>query len=154
MEKTYVVAKYKISYVREQDKGTLEKRKVSNKNDVFELAKKYLEDLPYEAVIIIALDNQNRTIGINVTEGSVNQCAVYPANVFRFLLSCGAASFVMAHNHPGGNPAPSEADWNITKRLQGVGKGLEVPLLDHIIIAEDDLKVSLREHTSNRWNRE
>lgn len=97
---------------------------------------------------IVALDNGNNIIGYEALEGATNQCAVYPSNVFRFLLGSGASSFIVAHNHPGGSNCASEADWNITERLKKAGDLLEIPLLDHLIVTENDC-VSLRE--SRRW---
>jgi DNA repair protein RadC len=84
-------------------------------------------------------------------ERKANQCAVYPTNVFRFLLTSGAASFILAHNHPGGSSHASEADWKLTERLKKAGELLDLPLLDHILITETAC-ISLRE--SSRWGRD
>lgn len=59
-------------------------------------------------------------------------------------LGCGAASVILAHNHPGGGLNPSEADWLLTERIFQIGKLLELPLLDHIIISSNKV-VSLRD---------
>jgi len=125
--------------------------KVATQNDVIDFCKKLLSSIPLENVIILALDNANRIIGYDCVEGATNQCALYPANVFRFLLSAAASSFIVAHNHPGGTLNASEADWSITERLKEAGKLLDVPLLDHLIITEDD-HFSLR--SSRKWNAE
>src|SRR5664279_2089708 len=145
--KKYTVQKYRLSYVKEP---TPIKIKVCSRADVRDFCKQYLSPLPIEKVCIIGLDNGNNIIGYEAFEGATNQCVVYPSVVFRFLLSTAASSFIIAHNHPGGNTNPSEADWKITERLQNAGKMLEIPLLDHLIITEND-SVSLREHS--RWSR-
>lgn len=148
--KSYKIAKYKISYVKERDAETLPQRTISHKADVAELAQKYLSDLPFEQVLIVALNSGNKIIGIT-TEGSgaSNQCVANPQNTFRFLLSVGAASFILCHNHPGESTRASEADWTLTKRFQDIGKGLDIPMLDHLIVAGPEAVVSMRETT--RW---
>jgi DNA repair protein RadC len=145
--KKYTVQKYRLTYVKERT--NFNRIKICNRADVADFCKQYLSPKPVENVCIIALDNGNNIIGFDTVEGATNQCAVYPSNVFRFLLSAAATSFIISHNHPGLSVRPSEADWQITERLQNIGKMLEVPLLDHIIITENDC-VSLRD--SSRWN--
>ena len=146
--KTYTVQKYRLSYVKEPT--PMNRIKIGNRADVQDFCKQYLSPLPLEQVCIIGLDNANNIIGYKTFEGATNQCAVYPSVVFFFLMSTAASSFIMAHNHPGSNPHPSEADWKITERLQTAGKMLEIPLLDHLIVTENDC-VSLRE--LSRWSR-
>ena len=62
---------------------------------------------------------------------------VHPREVFKDAIKHSAASVVLAHNHPSGDPEPSEDDITITKRLTEAGKILEVEVVDHIIIAKD-----------------
>ena len=145
-KKMYTVQKYKLSYVKEDP--SFPSHKIVNKSDVTDFCKKFLSDIPVENVCIIALDNSNSIIGFDAIEGATNQCAVYPSNCFRFLLSAGASSFIVAHNHPGGTTAASHADWTITKRLKDAGSLLDIPLLDHLIVTEDTV-VSLRENS--KW---
>jgi DNA repair protein RadC len=125
--------------------------RISSRTDVRDFCTQYLSPLPVENVCIIALDTGNNIIGYEALEGATNQCAVYPTNVFRFLLTSGAASFILAHNHPGGSSHASEADWKLTERLKKAGELLDLPLLDHILITETAC-ISLRE--SSRWGRD
>jgi len=102
-----------------------------------------------EFVAALFLDNAGRVISAEVVaEGTVNQCALYPRAVVEKAIGCGAASLIIAHNHPGGTTSPSEADWEITRRIAEVCGLLDMPLLDHLIACPDTV-VSLREHT--RW---
>jgi DNA repair protein RadC len=144
--KQYSIQKFKLAYVKENT--SLNKFSISRKDDVTSFCKSMLSSLPLENVCIIALDTGNNIIGFDSVEGATNQCALYPANVFRFLLSAAASSFIIAHNHPGGSTNPSQADWNITERLKSAGELLDVPLIDHLIITESKC-VSLREST--KW---
>jgi DNA repair protein RadC len=147
-QKTYIVQKYRLTYVKERT--NLNRIRITHRGDVADFCRQYLSSLPVENVCIIALDNGNNIIGYEALEGATNQCAVYPTNVFRFLLSSAAASFIISHNHPGGTSRPSESDWILTERLKKAGALLELPLLDHLIITETDC-ISLKD--SSRWNR-
>ena len=145
--KRYTVQKYRVSYVKENT--SMDKRCMLSKTDVLAFCKNTLSDLPLENVCIIALDTGNNIIGYDCVEGATNQCALYPANVFRFLLSAAASSYIIAHNHPGGSLSASQADWNITERLRSAGKLLDIPLIDHLIITEDS-HISLKD--SRKWD--
>jgi DNA repair protein RadC len=147
--KTYSVQKYRLTYVKER--SNFNRIRINHRADVMDFCKQYLSPLPIENVCIIALDNVNSIIGYEALEGATNQCAVYPTNVFRFLLTSGATSFIIAHNHPGGSTRASEADWTLTARLKKVGDLLELPLLDHLIITETDC-VSLKDNS--RWSKD
>jgi DNA repair protein RadC len=91
-----------------------------------------------EYVAALYLDNGHNVIATEiVSEGTVNQCAVYPRAIVEKAVSCKAAFIILAHNHPGGCAGPSEADWSITERLAKIGKLMEIPLLDHVIVTRD-----------------
>lgn len=119
--------------------------KICSPNDAFEIAKKYLEGADRENLIVLSLNTKNIVTAINtVSIGSLNSSIVHPREVFKMLILSNAASFIIAHNHPSGDPAPSTEDINVTKRLNECGKLLGIELLDHIIIGDNDF-VSLKE---------
>jgi len=102
-----------------------------------------------EFVTAVFLDTANHILATEViSEGTVNQCVLYPRSIIEKALRCRAASMIIAHNHPGGTPQPSENDWQITERLYHAGKLLDLPLIDHIIICSDSV-ISLRD--MSRW---
>jgi DNA repair protein RadC len=78
-----------------------------------------------------------------VSRGSLNASIVHPREVFRPAIISSAASIVLAHNHPSGDPEPSDEDISITRRLAQVGELLGIPVLDHVVIAKRGF-VSLR----------
>ncbi|MBN1601178.1 MAG: DNA repair protein RadC [Chitinispirillaceae bacterium] len=124
---------------------------VSHRRDVEEYLRFYFGQRRDEYVAVLFLDNANHIIRTEIiAEGTVNQCAVYPRIVIEKALRNSATSMILAHNHPGGSVSASDADWLITERLFTVGKLLEIPLLDHIIICSHKV-VSLREQS--RWPR-
>jgi DNA repair protein RadC len=97
----------------------------------------------YVAALFLGNRNQVLETGI-IAEGTVNQCVVYPRLIIEKALRYGAAAIILAHNHPGGGIKPSEADWLLTERLFTTCKLLDIPLLDHLIISQQDV-VSLKE---------
>jgi DNA repair protein RadC len=102
-----------------------------------------------EFMAAIFLDTAQRVISTKiVAEGTVNKCVIYPRKIIDAALRCGAAFFILAHNHPSGCVYPSEKDWAATERLAEAGKHMDVPLIDHIIISKDQV-VSMREF--DRW---
>jgi DNA repair protein RadC len=80
---------------------------------------------------------------VMVSRGSLNASIVHPREVFRPAILGSAASIVLVHNHPSGDPEPSEEDLAITKRLVQVGELVGIGVLDHVIIAKRGF-VSLR----------
>jgi DNA repair protein RadC len=70
-----------------------------------------------------------------ITQGILNASLVHPREVFRLAITESAASMIVVHNHPSGNPAPSQQDIAITKQLCGAGVIMDIAVIDHIIIA-------------------
>ena len=76
--------------------------------------------------------------------GALNAAAVHPREVYRDAVSLGAAALVLGHNHPSGDPEPSEEDVRLTRRLRRCGETLGIELLDHVVLGGGRW-VSLRE---------
>ena len=76
--------------------------------------------------------------------GSLTASVVHPREVFKLAIQQTAASMILVHNHPSGDPNPSREDINITNRLVQVGKLMDIPVLDHIILG-DNKYISLKE---------
>jgi DNA repair protein RadC len=109
---------------------------MTHRQDVEEYLRFYFGQRRDEYVAALYLDSSNHILQTTIiAEGTVNQCAIYPRNIIAQALRCGAASIILTHNHPSGGLTPSEADWLITERMFTIGKMLEIPLLDHIIIS-------------------
>jgi DNA repair protein RadC len=100
----------------------------------------FLEDMRYlkqERFKVLLLNIKNEIMGIEeVSIGSINMSLVDPREVFRLAVKRGAASVVLAHNHPSGNPEPSDADIEFTKRLMEAGDVLGVKVVDHLVIGD------------------
>jgi DNA repair protein RadC len=84
---------------------------------------------------MIALNSRNHSI-TEVSVGSLDSSIVHPREVFEEAIKNKAASVIFAHNHPSGDPEPSEDDLAITKRLVEAGKILGIEVLDHVIVTK------------------
>ncbi len=96
-----------------------------------------LKSMDVETFLCLHLDCKNTVRALQVVSiGSLGSSLVHPREVFRSAILKGAAGVIFAHNHPSGDPAPSDEDLQITKRLCEVGKLIGIRCLDHIIIGQ------------------
>ena len=88
-----------------------------------------------ETFFVLLLDTKNRIIGAprECCRGLLDQCPVHPREVFREAVRQNAASLILAHNHPSGDPTPTEEDIDITRRLIEAGEILGIRVVDHVI---------------------
>ena len=98
-----------------------------------------------EKFFVLPLSTKNHVLDEReVSIGSLNASIVHPRELFRTALEYAAASVILVHNHPSGDPTPSREDIDITRRLIEAGNLLEIPVLDHVIIG-DDKYVSMKD---------
>ncbi len=98
-----------------------------------------LADEKRETFHALLLDSKNRLVAkTRISEGSLGASLVHPREAFRPAVREAAASVLFLHNHPSGDPTPSEEDRRVTARLCRVGELLGIPVLDHIVIGRDD----------------
>jgi DNA repair protein RadC len=89
-----------------------------------------------ECCMALYLDTRNRLIACeSLSEGTLAQATVYPREIVRAALRLHAASVILTHNHPSGNPEPSQADEHLTRHVKNALQLVDVRLLDHIIVA-------------------
>jgi len=87
---------------------------------------------------IIILNRANHVLGITqISQGGVSGTLADPKIIFATALKACASGIILAHNHPSGNCRPSDADINLTKKMVTIGKLLEIPVFDHIIICTE-----------------
>jgi DNA repair protein RadC len=88
-----------------------------------------------ETFQIVLLNTRRRLIRIElISQGTLDTLLVRPADVFKPAISASAAAIVVVHNHPSGDPTPSEADLKVTRDLIRAGQLLKVEVLDHVIL--------------------
>ena len=89
-------------------------------------------------IIGIFLDNQNHIIASEtIFIGTVNSSTVHPREIFKLAIKYSAVKIIVLHNHPSGNPTPSNADNLFTEKLIASGKLLDIPVIDHLIIGHN-----------------
>jgi DNA repair protein RadC len=94
-----------------------------------------MSHLPVEQFRLLFLDNRNNLIADEVQQqGTIDRTPIFPREVVKRSLELGAVSLIMVHNHPSGDPTPSQADIDITKKVIKAGKELNIQVLDHLII--------------------
>lgn len=97
-----------------------------------------LDGLEQEAFIVLHLNARGRLMGYHEAgRGSSTAVTVHPAQVFQTAIANGAHAIILGHNHPSGDPRPSVADRDITRRLQEGAALLSIKLLDHVIVGGD-----------------
>ena len=105
--------------------------------DVFAHFHPYLRDAAQERFAIVLLDGRHRVLREEVISlGTLTASLVHPREVFRPALRASAAGLILVHNHPSGDPTPSNEDRQVTERLVAAGELLGVRVLDHVIVAE------------------
>ena len=110
---------------------------IKNPQSVVKAIRASIKDKAKEHFKLILLDTRNKIIGIStISIGTLNASLVHPREIFKEAIIHNSASVVLAHNHPSGDPEPSEEDLTITERLVESGKILGIEVIDHIIIGK------------------
>lgn len=121
-----------------EEKIKKERIKVNSSQDVFDIMAPRMKGLKKEIFKVLLLNSQNIIMDIvEITEGTVNQSYPIIREIFQKAIQRYAASIICVHNHPSGNPLPSQEDKTFTQELKEGAKILQINLLDHIIIGED-----------------
>lgn len=92
-----------------------------------------------EHFVVLYLNARNQVIQKEtISIGTLNASLVHPREVFEPAVRCCAAQIILSHNHPSGDPDPSDADLEITKRMKEVGKLMGIEVMDHVIVTKDN----------------
>ena len=122
-----------------------ERAQITSPADAANLLMSEMMFLEQENLRLILMDTRSRVLSSpTIYVGSLNTSVIRIGELFRAAIKENAAAFIVAHNHPSGDPSPSPEDVNVTRQLVQAGKLLDIPLLDHIIIGRQRF-VSLKE---------
>ena len=100
---------------------------------------KDLRSKTQECFAVLTLDGANRLISNEIVfQGTLDRSIIHPREIFARAIEDRAASIIVAHNHPSGNPRPSEKDIAVTKRIQEAGELLGIKVLEHIIVTQNE----------------
>ncbi|MFA5573645.1 MAG: DNA repair protein RadC [Brumimicrobium sp.] len=114
------------------------RKRISKSSDCFEILKPLFQDLDHEEFRIVGLTKDNRIIGTKlISKGGRSSTVVDGKLIFKELLDMKASGCILAHNHPSGNLKPSEPDIRLTNKLTKFGVLIDMPVLDHIIVADN-----------------
>ncbi len=117
---------------------SLDKPFTASSQEVYDYFFHSMRGLKKEMIKALYLNSQNQILEIrDFQEGTVDSSYVYPREILEKLLQSGAVSIVLVHNHPSGNPNPSEADRELTRNMVFAANIMQVKLLDHIIIGDN-----------------
>ena len=120
-----------------QNATTKDGQRIQSAKNVFEILKNELGNKKKEYFKVLSLDSRNKLISVDdISIGTINANLVHPREVFKTAIQHLATSIIVIHNHPSGDPEPSEADLKITKRLIEAGKLIDINILDHVIITK------------------
>ncbi len=119
-------------------KQVLDQPYCRSSKEVFDYLYHSMRDLKKEIFKVMYLDSQNRIREIeDLFKGTLNASAIYPREIIQGAVKHNAAALIFAHNHPAGNPQPSDNDKQITQDLVFAGNIMQIKVLDHIIIGEN-----------------
>lgn len=141
---TQLIALVRDLAARTQREVVRQRDVMSSWSAVIDYARTRMAHLPDEEFRILFLDRKNNLLRDEVQgEGTVDHTPVYPRKVIKRALELSASALVLLHNHPSGDPAPSQADIEMTKRIIDLAEPMGITVHDHIIIAGGS-HVSLR----------
>jgi DNA repair protein RadC len=119
----------------EYERTVLRARPCQTSASVHELLRGRLAALPNEVLVVVLLNGRNQVTGmVEVARGGIHGCAVSARDVLRVVVASGASKFVLAHNHPSGDPTPSKEDIVITRAVARAAAIVGTPLVDHVIV--------------------
>lgn len=122
-----------------EDEASTNKQKIDSAKDVVDILMPQLRDLKTEIFKVVYLDNSNRIIDISdAAIGTVNQAMPIVREIIHSALQKFAVSIICVHNHPSANIMPSTQDKRFTKELSDAGKLMEIKVLDHVIIGDNE----------------
>ena len=141
----YRLPRYKVTLAREGSCVSAHNA-IRSPEDIFAIMAQGYENAVVETAQMLALDTKNKIIGVfTISTGSLNSSIIHPRDVFQRAILSNAASVILVHNHPSGDPTPSPEDMELTRRLVEAGKMLDIEVLDHVVIGEGRF-ASLKEH--------
>lgn len=125
----------KVVRERREEYGPL--TQFRNARDIYETFRGRFERADREEFLVLLLDGKNKLLGFNlVSIGTLTSSLTHPREVFKAAILGNAASIILLHNHPSGDPIPSAEDLEITRRLREVGEIIGIKVLDHVIIGD------------------
>jgi len=135
---TSIIAAFELGR-RRSSKDYIKAQNIQSSKTAYNIIKPKLLDLNHEEMWVLLLDRANKLIATeNIGKGGISATYSDIRILFQKAISKFSTSIILAHNHPSGNLKPSSSDIQMTKKIQKAGKLLDIELLDHIIIGDND----------------
>lgn len=126
-----------IAEIQKRNYSVEKKKRITCAKDVYEILKDKLQDEKKEYFYVVLLDTKNKVIKEKmVSMGILDASIIHPREIFSLAIKSFASRIILVHNHPSGDPTPSEEDIDITKKLIDVGNLVGIEVLDHVIIGK------------------
>jgi len=133
-----LLAAFEMSRRIQSQSKLFSSNKITSPTDIAKIFIPILRDEVKEKFIVVCLNSANKIIkNETISIGNLNSSVVHPREIFKVAIDCLSASIILIHNHPSGNPEPSNEDISITKKIVEAGKIMDIPVFDHLIIAGD-----------------
>ena len=129
----------RLKIVEEKDEA-FHKAKITSSKDIFEYARRFYHDdiNIYESMFVVMLNRANNTDAwVKISQGGITGTVVDIRIILKYAVETLCSSVIFVHNHPSGNLFPSQADKDITIKLQNALRFFDVQLLDHLILCDD-----------------
>ena len=135
--KDYAVPRYRVTLIRE-NRAVPPSSPLTTSVDAAAVLRPLFAGLDREQFLVCGLDAKHGIIGVNlVSIGSLNLAIIHARDVFKPLILMNAAAWIAVHNHPSGDPTPSQEDRVLTSRLRQGADLLGITLLDHLILTDE-----------------
>ena len=119
---------------------------LSSPGAALQVMRKEMEQFDRECLCVVNLNTKLQPINFNIVSvGELNQSIAAIPNILKSGLMSNAGAFILLHNHPSGDPTPSQADLTTTRKVIEAGKLMGIPCMDHIVVGRDDRYCSMRE---------
>lgn len=107
--------------------------------DIAKFATPLIGDIDREVLLAIYLNSKSRIVGVEkISVGTLNASLAHSREIIKGAVLCNAASYIICHQHPSQDPTPSHADIEVTQRMADIGELVQIPLIDHVIVTNND----------------
>jgi len=128
---------YELKVIRERKEGYGLRQQFRSSQDIYEMFRERFLRADREEFVVLLMDAKNKLLGFHVVSvGSLTSSIVHPREVYKIAILGNAAAIILLHNHPSGDPMPSNEDLHITTRLCQIGEVLGIRVLDHVVIGD------------------
>lgn len=143
---SYRIPAVKLSMIR--DGSVLAERQVITQSaQAATLCRSIIGQNDREELLALLLDAKHKVSAVHsVSVGSLTFSIVHPREAFKAAILSNAAALIIAHNHPSGDPTPSQEDRELTERLKQAGQLLGIPVLDHVVLGDGERYYSFADH--------